>query len=56
MKLTNATDFHKQTIINALEETRANRQNEIISNKPTITEILEKYPRLADYNGEMVTI
>lgn len=45
----------KNEIIKSLDDTRANRQQEIRCSKKTITDILLKYPRLKDYKGEMVS-
>lgn len=33
-----------------------NRRNWILNDKPSISEIFEKYPKLIDYKGEMVCI
>lgn len=55
MRHTVADENNKKEIISALDQTRANRQQEIQSAKRTITDILQKYPRLKDYKGEMVS-
>lgn len=45
----------ERTKISALlEETFTHRRHWITSDNPSIDEIHKKYPRLFDYNGEMV--
>lgn len=46
---------NKMEIFLNMDETRCNRF-ESISAKETVGNILEKYPRLLDYNGELVRI
>lgn len=56
MKCTNPSDSNKQDIATQLQETLQNRRDWIIKKSPTISQILYEYPRLLDYNGEMVRI
>ncbi|XP_031784834.1 uncharacterized protein LOC103316353 [Nasonia vitripennis] len=45
---------HKESITATLKETFFNRRNWILGESPTIAEVLQKYPRLQDYNGDMI--
>ncbi|CAL1672291.1 unnamed protein product [Lasius platythorax] len=49
-------DTNKELILKLIDETRANRLNEIKnSDKPmTVAAILKKYPRFKDFNGELL--
>lgn len=51
-------DTNKELILKLIDETKANRLNEIKnSDKPmTVAAILKKYPRFKDFNGELVSI
>lgn len=51
-------DTNKELILKLIDETRTNRQNEIknLHKSMTVTAILKKYPRLKDFNGELVSI
>jgi len=49
------SDSNKSSIIQLLDETRPNRQRSIKnSEQMTIDDIFRLYPKLKDYNGEMV--
>ncbi|XP_036138784.1 uncharacterized protein LOC118644388 isoform X3 [Monomorium pharaonis] len=48
------SDSNKELIKKCLKETFSNRRQWIISSGPVISNIFEKYPRLLDYNGEMI--
>lgn len=48
------TPENRAAIVATLKETFANRHNDIISKKMYAGEVLEMYPRLMDYSGEMV--
>lgn len=55
MKHTKPTDSVKAQIECLLYETRPNRHTEIKSSESiTVSEVLKKYPRLKNYEGEMV--
>ncbi|XP_033208048.1 uncharacterized protein LOC117167319 [Belonocnema kinseyi] len=54
MKCTNPSDSNKQNIATHLQETLQNRRDWIIKKSPNISQILHEYPRLLDYNGEMI--
>lgn len=55
MKFTLPTDERsKQLISGLLEETFMNRRMWINEKGPTIAEIVEEYPRLLDFDGDMV--
>ncbi|CAH2085699.1 unnamed protein product [Euphydryas editha] len=54
MKNCNPTDQNKEKIITLLEETRSFRRQWIEQSSPTISEIFTQYPRLLDYDGEMI--
>lgn len=56
MKDQEATEYNKQAICKALQHTIANRQKEIKDLNMTIAEVFKRYPRLIDYNGEMVSV
>ncbi|XP_033218128.1 uncharacterized protein LOC117173597 [Belonocnema kinseyi] len=44
----------RENISTALKETFSNRQKWIENSNPTISDIHNQYPRLFDYNGEMI--
>lgn len=44
----------KGEIMQTLAETYPNRRSWIKKQKPSANEIFQKYPRLLDFNGEMV--
>lgn len=54
MKHTKPTDSVKAQIARLLYETRPNRHTEIKSESITVSDVLKKYPRLKNYEGEMV--
>ena len=54
MKYKHPIESNKQVIKTCLEETFLNRRNWIMENEPAISEIFDMYPRLIDFNGEMV--
>ncbi|XP_057323486.1 uncharacterized protein LOC130670103 isoform X5 [Microplitis mediator] len=56
MKLKMPTEINKKQIISYLKDTRNFRRDWIRSTNPSITEIFEMYPRLIDYNGEMINL
>lgn len=47
---------NKMAITAALRETLPNRRQEVMQKKMFAAEILTKYPRLKDFDGEMVII
>lgn len=55
MKYTKPTDSVKAQVEHLLYETRPNRHTEIKSSESiTVSDVLKKYPRLKNYEGEMV--
>ncbi|XP_025996534.1 uncharacterized protein LOC113005316 [Solenopsis invicta] len=55
MKHTKPTDSVKAQIERLLYETRPNRHTEIKSSESiTVSDVLKKYPRLKNYDGEMI--
>lgn len=54
MKLKMPNDLNKHQIISWMNDTRSYRRKWINDNNPTISEILDMYPKLEDYDGEMV--
>ncbi|XP_063220884.1 uncharacterized protein LOC134530173 [Bacillus rossius redtenbacheri] len=56
MKHTVPKDIHKREIVNCLKSTFPNRRQWILSKHPSVTEIFNEYPRLADYEGEMIEL
>ena len=56
MKFTNPSPSNRTAIENCLKETLPNRREWISNQGPTISEIFNEYPRLLDYNGDMVMI
>ncbi|XP_039310145.1 uncharacterized protein LOC105202987 [Solenopsis invicta] len=47
---------NKQGIFSYMKDTFPNRRHWIKTANPNITEIFQKYPRLIDYNGEMINV
>ncbi|KFM70716.1 hypothetical protein X975_01333, partial [Stegodyphus mimosarum] len=54
MRLKNPTERNKRAISDVLSETMADRQAEIKDSAMSIADILERYPRLQDYRGDMI--
>ncbi|XP_035233364.1 uncharacterized protein LOC118205178 isoform X3 [Stegodyphus dumicola] len=54
MKFKNPIEPNRQAISDILSETMADRQTEIRDSGMTITDVLERYPRLQDYRGDMI--
>lgn len=50
----NPTSTYKIYIKNMLKDTFINRRQWILEKSPTIEKVFSCYPRLQDYNGEMV--
>ncbi|XP_033218073.1 LARGE xylosyl- and glucuronyltransferase 2-like [Belonocnema kinseyi] len=48
-------NVEKENIIMLLKQTFKNRREWFLKKSPAITEIHDKYPRLFDYNGEMIS-
>lgn len=46
---------NKSSISECMRVTMKNRRKWILENFPTIDEIFQQFPRLADYSGEMVS-
>lgn len=55
MQFKEGTVENKAEIVQKLKETFASRRNWIQSENPTVKMVLDKYPRLSDYGGEMVS-
>lgn len=49
------SESNKPSIIQLLDETRPNRQRSIKNSEQTIDDVFKLYPKLKDYNGEMVS-
>lgn len=54
MKFKTPSDRNRKDIENYLRETRPNRREWIMKSFPTVSQIFTEYPRLQDYNGDMV--
>lgn len=54
MRRTCPNTLNKSKIIDALAETFKQRRNSITKDKLSVTSILDQYPRLVDYDGDMV--
>lgn len=54
MRFKNPIESNKCEIIQVLMQTLQNRRTWILTENPTISQIFNTYPRLLDYNGEMV--
>lgn len=47
---------NKQSIEKSMDATRMYRRNWILAKNPSISQVFNEYPRLLDFNGEMVMI
>lgn len=56
IKHTMQNDYHKEAIAQALEDNFFSTIWENFDKKLTITDVLERYPRLGDFKGEMASI
>lgn len=55
MKFKIPSKTNKSSISECMNITMKNRRKWILENLPTIDEIFDKFPRLADYFGQMVS-
>lgn len=54
MKFKMPSKTNKSSISDCMRVTMKNRRKWILENLPTIDEIFNQFPRLADYSGQMV--
>ena len=55
MKFKVPSKTNKSAISECMNITMKNRRKWILENLPTIDEIFDQFPRLADYSGQMVS-
>jgi len=55
MKLTVPNDTHRATVLSYMASSFASRRAWTKSEGPTVTKILEEYPRLTDFDGAVVS-
>lgn len=56
MKHKNPSLENKREIAKHMSQTFYNRRNWILQDQPTVTQVIESYPRLASYDGDIVCV